>query len=125
MEFFYDNTVKTLLIGSKKGRFKTATFNKNRSFIGFYGTQATDHIVQLGFLVQDIDCSFKALDTSDDYQPEGNMTGLYVMIGGGAGSIALFTLLSWYLICKRKKEKLQVIDQSKVLFNNLPADFEE
>ena len=60
VEFYYKGTTDTLLIGNKSTEQVTAVFNETHSWIGFFGTQGTDRIESLGFLVQELACSEEA-----------------------------------------------------------------
>ena len=57
MEFAYKGTQSTLLIGKRAEQTFVKEFDETRSWIGFFDTQGTDRIHQLGFVVQDLGCT--------------------------------------------------------------------
>ena len=57
VEFSYNGSQSTLLIGKRADQTVVHNFDEKRSWIGFFGTQGTDRIHQLGFVVQDKTCT--------------------------------------------------------------------
>ena len=93
------------MIGKVKGSFIAAEFDSMSSFIGFFGVQTPDHILQLGFIVQDIACSEELAGTyrggiyeSKDVSP----VGLIVAI---VAAVTLITAVVLFLAHQCRKSK--------------------
>lgn len=98
MELVYEESERSLLIGSKQEWYTTTIFDDTKSFIGFYGTQGSDRILELGFVLQDIACSERAHES----RIIGiDMSGIWVVLGVTVLILLLFTI-TWYCMCQRK-----------------------
>ena len=85
-------------------------FNEEKGFIGFFGTQGSDRIYQLGFIVQDLTCSEEAVSggTGDRVfdasfkEEDVDNSGFWIVSSIFGGVILLFAII-WLCICLRKK----------------------
>ena len=100
VEFYYKETVSTLLIGNTAAEQTRAVFNETHAWIGFYGTQGVDRINSLGFVVQDLPCSEpdpvieEPIDPKSKEEEELNIL-MIAIVGGGA----LFVILTFSVTC--------------------------
>ena len=110
VEFTYSGTQEILLIGRVASSSTSYTFSETSSFIGFFGTQTSTNIRQLGFIVLDITCTEQAVsggtgnkvfDASIKYEETSN-TNMFIIIAIASAMLIIFILI-WYCICSRKK----------------------
>ena len=115
VEFLFKETTDTFLIGNKAAEQVRAIFNETHSWIGFYGTQGTDRINTLGFVVLDKPCSEpypdpiieEPVDVEVKSKEEEELNILMIAIVGGG---ALFVILIFTITCccycsKNKRSK--------------------
>ena len=138
MEFAYKGTQSTLLIGKRAEQTFVKNFDETRSWIGFFGTQGTDRIHQLGFVVQDMECTEQEVKevTEDEEVVEqkeavseeesGGNSVMLIVIGLASGVIILFITV-WICICqcRRKRVKFDEKNKIQVIENNFDPRAED